>query len=342
MITASIVLLFAAFLVVLAEWRSYRVDRLRSHASLAVRPADAARFLEAAASVRPNDPNVWEELTSAHFQAAAEEGQSALAGLVGFAELGNPSDILPGCDPDHHVTEALRAARAGRSVQPLVAGFHLRLGAFADRFARSEPAQVHFDRAIRVGASLPDVWFISGQAAADRGDWARALADWRESLARSPRRLPVIARAAAGRVAPALLREKALPDDPAAWFVAMPILFADDADPKRAEWLRAIDARCRRAEPETIAGFLAWGSALEELSDAPGAIRAWRRAIERFPDSVPLHDRLATRLEVEELYEEAQPGLEWLAAREPDNGGYRERLAAAKHALKLKADINGR
>ena len=211
-------------------------------------------------SVRPNDPNVWEELASAHLQAAAEEGQAALSGLVGFAEVANPSDILPGSDPDHHVTEALKAARAGRNTLPLVAGFHLRLGTFAGRFARSEAAQVHFDRAIRVGSSLPDVWFIAGQAAADHGDWPTALSDWRESLVRSPRRLMAIARAAAGRVAPAVFRERALPDDPAAWFAVTPTLFPSDANPEAPNWLRAIDARCRRAEPGTTAGFMAWGT----------------------------------------------------------------------------------
>jgi hypothetical protein len=52
--------------------------------------------------------------------------------------------------------------------------------------------------------------------------------------------------------------------------------------------------------------------------------------------------QLAARLESEELYEDALPVLEWLTSARPDDGGYRNRLAATRHALKLKADINGR
>jgi hypothetical protein len=65
-----------------------------------------------------------------------------------------------------------------------------------------------------------------------------------------------------------------------------------------------------------------------------------RRAVERFPAEVTLRDRLAKRLEAEELFEEALPVLERLTDHQPENGGFRHRLSAAKHALKLKADID--
>ena len=185
------------------------------------------------------------------------------------------------------------------------------------------------------------MWYVSGKAAADRGDWPAALADWRESLARSPRRLVVIARFASDRVRPPeLFREKGLPDDPAIWFAVVPQFLPDTTDPERADWMRAIAARCSRTEPDKVVGFVAWGSALEELTDMPGAIGVWRRSIDRFPDDMPLRDRLAARLEAEELYEDALPALEWLTDRQPDNGTYRDRLAATKHGLKLKADID--
>jgi O-antigen ligase len=335
-------LLLAALLVVLADWRALRVDRLRAAAALSARPEDAVRFLDVAARVRPNDPEVWEELASAHLMAAAEAGQTALAALIGFAQAAYPPEVLPGSDPDGHVVAALRAARMGRNVQPLAAGPHLRLGAFADRFARSDPAAVYFDRAKRVGRAQPDVWYVAGKAAAARGDWASALADWHESLTLAPRRLQAIARAASGRVPAVLFREQALPNDPAVWFAVMPELFPYESDAGREEWLRAVVTGYARGEPTTVAGFLAWGSAQEELANPSAAIRVWRRAIERFPDNVSLHDRLTARLEAEELYEDALPVLEWLAAQQPDNGGYRDRLAAAKHALKLKAAIDGR
>ena len=178
------------------------------------------RFLEVATRVRPNDPDVWEELALAHLLAAAQSGHTSLAGVIGFAAIAETPDVLPGGDPDGHVSAALRAARTGRNLQPLAPGQHLRLGTFADRFARSEPARVHFDRAKRVGSVEPDVWYICGSAAAKNGDWPSAMADWREALVRSPLRLAAIVRATAGRVSPEEFRARALPDDPALWFAA--------------------------------------------------------------------------------------------------------------------------
>jgi tetratricopeptide (TPR) repeat protein len=228
-----------------------------------------------------------------------------------------------------------------RDLQPLIAGPHLQLGAYTGRFARSEPAQVYFDRAKRIGVTEPDVWYVAGKAAADRGDWGAALADWHEALARSPVRLAAIARRAAGHVAPERFREQALPDDPAVWFAVIPQLFGDNAA-ERVKWLRAIDERCSRREPETTFGFAAWASALDELDDASGAIRVGQRAISRFPDDEELHNRLAARLETEDRYEEAQSVLEWLIQHQPEQSNYRTRLAAVRHALDLKAQLNRR
>ena len=214
-----------------------------------------------------------------HLQAAAEEGQAALSGLVGFAEVANPSDILPGSDPDHHVTEALKAALGGircRSWLGFISG-SARLPA-ALRGARP---RVHFDRAIRVGSSLPDVWFIAGQAAADHGDWPTALSDWRESLvplpddswpsrgpprAASPRRFSGKEHSRMTRPPGSRSRPRSSP--------AMPTLSADRLSPS---------THAAGGRTGTTAGFMAWGIALEELADAPGAIRVWRSAVGTIP-----------------------------------------------------------
>jgi len=337
--TAAGLLVFTALVVVLGAWRVWRVDRLRIAAAVAANTPDSTRFLEAAARVRPNDSDVWEELATAHLLAAAADGRTALMTAVGFAAVAYPPDVLPGSDPEGHVTAALQAARMSRDLQPLIAGPHLQLGAYAGRFTRSEPAQIHLDRAKRIGVIEPDVWYVAGNGAADRGDWGAAMADWHEALARSPLRLAAIARRAAGRVAPERFRESALPDDPAIWFAVIPQLFRDNVA-ERTEWLRAIDERCSRKEPETTSGITAWASTLDELDDASGAIRVWQRAITRFPDNEELHNRLAARLEAEERYEEAQSVLEWLIQRQPDQSNYRNRLAAVRHALDLKTLIN--
>ena len=113
-------------------------------------------------------------------------------------------------------------------------------------------------------------------------------------------------------MSPDEFRTKGLPDDPAIWFAVTPHLFPDPENPERIKWLRAIDARCRKTEPDNSACFMAWASALEELKERQAAVRVWARGAERFPDDVRLRDRQAQRLEAEEQYEAAVPILEWL------------------------------
>lgn len=336
---------FAALAVVLADWRVYRVDRLRSAATVVAvldpRSIDVTiGYLEAATRVRPDDPAVWNDLYAAHLAAAANRWQAAggaVAGPVAFAAKEPPR----GTDPGGHMTAALRAARTARDLQPLSPGPHLVLGAYADRFARSEPATAHLARAKAVAGFDAEVWFISGQVMADRGDWAAAATDWRQSLVRSSRRLGPIVLEAATHMTPERIRAEVLPDDPAVWYAATPFLYPDLADPARKAWIQvATDRWAADPEPETLTGLTGWATALEELGATDAALRVWRRAVERFPDQIDPRDRLAARLEAEEDYEQAVPVLEWLTDRKPDHSGFAERLAAARHALKLKADID--
>ena len=211
---------------------------------------------------------------------------------------------------------------------------------YADVFAKSEPSATHFARAKRVTAFDPDAWYFSGRAAANRGDWSAATTDWRESLRRSPKRLKPIVWQAKTRFSTAELRANLLPDDPDIWFAATPHLLPV-AGPDRQAWLRVVaDRWAAGVEPAVLPGFVDWATTLEILGDHTGATRVWKRAVERFPEEMVPRDRLAAALAADELYEESMPVIEWLLAKQPENEGFRERMAAAKHALKLKAEIN--
>lgn len=341
-------MLLAGLALVLAHWRTHRATTHRETARALLNLAPerwpaAIRSLEAATEIRPNDSEAWDLLMSGHLSLAAEKQKTATAAVVGGFAFGPGGELNVHGDPGGHVTAALRAARGARASQSLNSAAHLTLGAFADRFTHGEPAPVHFARAKAITAFDPDVWYASGRSAADRGDWAAAVADWRESLRRSPKRLrPIVVRAAT-HMPPEAIRSQLLADDPAAWLAATPFVFASSVNPNRTPWLRAVaDRWAAGPEPTELAGFAGWAGALEELGDWTAAGRVWGRAAELFPDSPQPRDRMAARLESLEQYEEAVPLLEWLAARAPDREEYAERLAAARHALKLKAEINAR
>jgi tetratricopeptide (TPR) repeat protein len=330
----------------LTGWRDLQINRLRVAADRAARGGapgawgEAAGYLETATRVAPDDGGVWNELAAARLAAARDRAApgpfAAAAGPVAFARPPEPppADLVPG----------LKAARSARDLNPLLPGPHLRLGAHAHLFVRGEPAAAHFDRAKRVAPFDPDVWYLSGAAALARGEFDAAWADWRESLRRSPRRLGLIAQRAARVLPPDQVRTRILPDDPAAWAAATEDVFPDPAaDPAgRRAWLRAAaDRWAAGPAPEAPAGWVAWASALEQLGDVGGALTVWRGAVEKFPDAMEVRDRLAARLEAEELYEEAVPHLERLAAQPGWGGYYVDRLAAARHGVKLRRDIEG-
>lgn len=339
-------LVLAALAVVLTEWRVYRGAKFREVAALLLRAGsprqrdDAIRVLETATRIRPNDPAAWELLMGAHVLAASDRQRALTASVVGGAVMADPVEIVPFGDPDGHVSAALRAARRLRECQRLSPAAHIALGTFAEVFVKSEPSAAHFAKAKRLTAFDPDVWYFSGRAAANRGDWSAAASDWRESLLRSQKRLKPIVWQAKTRFAPAELRANVFPDDPEVWFAATPDLFPI-ADESRQAWLRgAADRWAAGAEPTVISGFVNWATTLELLGEHAAATRVWQRAVERFPEEIVPRDRLAAALFTEELYEDAVPVLEWLLAKRSEDAGFRERLAAAKHALKLKADIN--
>jgi O-antigen ligase/tetratricopeptide (TPR) repeat protein len=344
---AAAVVVLVGVQIVLAGWRAREAARLRLAADRILFTSDPARwqkaitFQEAATRLAPDDAEVWNELAALHLAAAAEESDYPFVAAAGpVAAARPPLDPTPAAVADH-VLPALRAARTARDLCPVMAGPHLRLGTFAHLLVQGDPAAAYFDRAKRVAAYDPDVWYLSGAAALRRGDEAAAWADWKESLRRSPRRLAAVVRAAAAKLPPDQLRAKVLPDDPATWVAAADVLFADDDDPAgRQGWLRAAAARWAAAPPVRAEDWVTWAHTLERLGDPAAALGVWRRAAERFPDSREVLDGLAARLEADERYDEAVPVLERLA-REHPGWVNRDRLESARHGADLRRQIEG-
>ncbi|VTT99461.1 membrane protein : Putative membrane protein OS=Rhodopirellula sallentina SM41 GN=RSSM_04202 PE=4 SV=1: O-antigen_lig [Gemmataceae bacterium] len=337
----------AGLAVTLTQWRLFRATTFRDAASqlLAVggpvARGDAVRLLDAATRTRPDDPVAHELLVQAHLTSAINGQLHATAGVVGGVAFADPAEFVPEGDPGGHVSAALRAARKARECQPLSPVAHVALGTYSRLFTNSEPPAAHFARAKKVAAFDPDVWYASGRSAAAANDWSAAAADWRESLARSRKRLQPIVALAGSRLTPDEIRTRILPDEPDVWLAAVPYLFAPPDDAGRERWYGAIAARCSAGpEPTTLAGYFAWATALEHLGDRDELLRVWRAAADRFPESVPARSGLAAALEDDERYDEAVPVLEWLIGQKPDSAEFRLRLEAARHALKLQAEIN--
>src|SRR5262249_45635167 len=157
---------------------------------------------------------------------------------------------------------ALRYLRAARAANVLVPRPHARLGVYAQYFASSEPAAVHFARAKRLLPTDPDIWFASGREALSRGDATNAWADWKHSLTLSTRHLRPILIAAKSKLTPEQIRSLVLPDDPVELLAAADVLYPDRAS-QGAERRPFLEAAVRPDRPgQTADQYIAQAVAL--------------------------------------------------------------------------------
>lgn len=338
---ASLVVAGLAVFVALDARSRERAHRLKAAADRAYqewsapdRLARRAEFLDARVAYRSDDPAVLFEAAQGHLDAAVE---ATLAGMPPGAEP--PGRFPPGV-VERHLVPALRLLRAARAANPVAPKPHTRLGLFAEYFARSEPAAAHFDRAKRLLPQDPALWYSSGREALRRGELEAAWADWRRSLALSNRYLPAVLTAARQELTPAEVIERVLPAEPVVLLAAADRLYPDaGAHEERRPFLEAAVAA---DAPDAGAGQLAAvARACDELGDGEGTLRAWRRAVDRAPDSVEVRGGYGRWLERQERYEEAIAELEWVQGKSP-SAAVRDRLDAARHGLKLKTGIGSK
>src|SRR5207253_8499186 len=88
-IAAAAVVLLAGLLVAWAGWRAVLVDRLRTAADRVSRTTApdrwdrSIRFLEAAARLRPDDAELWNDLSAAHLALAQERAVPPFVAAAG-------------------------------------------------------------------------------------------------------------------------------------------------------------------------------------------------------------------------------------------------------------------
>lgn len=297
-------------------WKDGQPDRL----------AERARYLDLRAASRPDDAAILFEAGQGHLDALADAARRR--GLTGFDRL--PDDLR-----ERHLRPALVAWRAARSANPIAPKPHSRLGLFADAWAKSEPANVHFDRAKRLLPRDANLWFTSGKEAFRHGDFPRALADWRQALTLDAGQLDAVLSRAGQQWSPAEMLRDLFPHEPALLWAAANRLFPDvarDIDRRRPFLVAAIQA----SRPDhTGPQFAAVALAFEECEQIPEAIVAWRTAVARSPDEARFRDLFSRMLDREERYDEAIPHLEWLRKRRPDPS-IKDRIDRAEHGVRLQ------
>jgi tetratricopeptide (TPR) repeat protein len=303
---------------------------------------DRLRFSLLAWEQQPQD---WQRCflaAQAHLDVAvaklAEDGPVAEPATKPFAGQLTP-DLM-----QQHIVPALRLLLAARAANALAPEPHTRLALLAEAFARSEPATTHLQRAKRLLTHDPELWYISGWMAFQRGQRSQAWGDWKTSLLiasrispqMSPRRLSEIV-----RVATVSLREEellqVLPNEPVVLRHVVEQLPLNDAN--RRFLLQTIVQHTWK-DGSTAEFLAAIARSCGDLRDFARSGQAWQRALETAPDAIPIRDGWAGWLESREAYAEAVPHLEWLVLRVPGQAEYAHRLEAARHGRRL-AEVLG-
>lgn len=359
-VAVALSMVLASVLLAFESWKSVLVQRWGDAAVAAAvdfsnpdRLTLAAERMAGAVNVRPDDASLWNDLAAARLADALDRTNRPAAALVGSAA----NYLLPIDTPnlayrDSHLIPALQAARTARNLCPTLAGPHLRLAALAELFDPPQSPMWYLERAKSVAPADAEIYYLSGLKALEAGQRSTAWADWKEALSRSSSVLGSIARATRRPWPPdgqplslEELQTHVLPDRPLLWVETANVLYPDrtSRSEERRSLLQSAHNRWRKGpNPSSAYEWRIWGDVCEELGDNESTLEVYRRGYEAFPDDQPLRDRLATRLEAEELYAEALPHLQWLRLKQPQRLDLRDRLDAAHHALKLQQDIQGR
>jgi len=347
--TIPLVLALASVLVVMevanrAQVRSLHVEAERLFYSSAPDEMEQrARAYAERATLRPYDADVLTEAGLAHIDVATYRTWTTTAAVGGapLSFVAPPEPIPEGLQKDY-LRRGLAYLQQARRVNPLSFKPHARLAVYADYFAKSEPASVHFDRAKKLLPPDPDLWHAAGRDAMKRGNTAAAKADFRRSLSLSPLHLSAILEAFRATLSPEQLRAELVPDDVRNQWVAVQYLYPDpDRDAVlRQPYLAAIRQAIEPRVDETSGIELSiLANVYDELDRADDASAVWTRLLEREPNKPELKDRYAARLEVMEQYEEAVPLLESLRRTLPGRPDLQDRLDAARRGLRLQTEI---
>lgn len=259
----------------------------------------------------------------------------ALGGL--YAEAGEryPQDAP---ERARFLAAALREWRAARDLSPVMAAPHARLGVYRDSFEFADPSIRYFERAAKCAPNDADVWYFIGNFHLESGDWPRALADWKHSLALGDSQLERIARKASAKLDPSEMIESLLPADPQLLIRVADQLFPkkEDTAPERQVYLRRAAELLLAAGPFATSEYLRLAELYRESEQYPKAVEFYRRAIDRDSSQASWRVALAqTYREAGEL-DKAVEELRKLIREDRASKEIRDLLAVVQRELELK------
>lgn len=219
-----------------------------------------------------------------------------------------------------HLGPALRAYLQARDLCPLLSQPHFRLAANRVYLEAGDSTLAYVDRAKRLVANDPELWYLIGVQEALLGRQTRACTSWRRSLELSDRYLPDILRLGSSLVRSDLMVSRGLPDRPDMLVSSAFLLYPgdDDREARRPFLERALVllASC----PGDGAHFLLRAKCQQHLDQPAAAQESFRQALALEPRNTAWRVKYAGFLHDGGKIAEARQEVFQVLAIEPGNG----------------------
>ena len=297
--------------------------------------------LQVRITILPSDPQAHLDLALAHLDAAralAPLASGAIAGTPGTSILGParyPADVV-----NAHIVPALRALRTARDLLPASPEVQAELARFAYFFAVADSPSRYAERGLRLLPSDAELHIVAGTEAWRIGDAEQAMQHWRQALVIAPSKVPAVLNAIGGKLSPAMIRQRILPDDPLVLWEATNRFYPNRvAQREERQRFVAVVAAALSREALSRNQLLAVADACTELEQMDDAEQAYERALRIAPNDEYVRERFAAWLEADERYALAVVQWEWLLNRHPANRNFQDRLKVAQHGAKLAEEL---
>jgi O-antigen ligase/tetratricopeptide (TPR) repeat protein len=294
---AAVALVLLAGTLVSEGWRRAQAERFRlaaEYRDLNRREeshAPQVEYLTAAVRYSPDDAALRQALAEAHLWQAEHTSE-------------------PG-----HRAAAARQLLAARDLCPVMVQPQLKLAALTNEFSSPDSAGDYLARAARLGPTDPEIWYLRG-CVEQPADEETAWGYWRRSLQLSDHYLPDILQKLGPKPDPAAVAEKLLPDDPHMLWNTEEQLYSHDRAAGDVLLRRALELLQARKEKDAK-GFYLQGQIQRKFSEFGAAIGSYREALKRDPSQTQWRYELASLLNQEQAFQEAEHEVERVLRENP-------------------------
>lgn len=289
---ATATLLVLALVVGQESRRAAVAERYRLLAQLP--DADAARLLDRAIQLAPENALLHQDLAEAHYRLLQEQPDAA------------------------HLQAAAAHFMLARDLCPLLVLPQIRLAALSKQLGGAEPRVAYAHRAAILRPFDPEIWYLAGLQEWEHGDWSAARSSWKQALTGSDRHLDDILDKNRPVLTSEELVQQVLPDQPRLLLAAAERLYprVEDTASRQPFLNRALQLLDQHGTGSAEDFY--WRARLYRAGNQPAqSQQAYETALVLVPDRVAWRYELAELLYIQGNFRDARGQLQVILTMQP-------------------------